>query len=232
MIPRALVVLALAGMSACGENLVELDPDEEADADVDGTCVAGDTQCTNCDDDDGDGEVDGFDVECSGAIDDDESSFDTDVPGDNGPADLQDCLFDGNSGSDEGCSRHVCCILDLDGPACDAAGIDNNFDPATDCPDQSQMCLDECAPLVPPGCDCFGCCNICDETSCYDIYIHPAIAPDCDADVLADQDLCPRCVPIPSCGTGCDGGGDDCETSADCGDGQFCAAGCCITVVD
>lgn len=232
---RRWIVTAILLLAGCGEHIVELDPREGPDAGVDGggaACVAGDTQCTNCLDDDGDGEIDGFDIECTGGIDDDEGSFETDVPGDQGGGTNQDCFFDGNSGADDGCNRHICCILGLDAAGCQAAGHDNNFDPATDCPAVDQGCIDECAPLVPPGCDCFGCCTVCDDITCYDIYIHPAIAPDCDADVLADPVACPRCTAIPSCGTGCDGGADDCATSADCGAGLFCASGCCITVVD
>jgi len=234
---RLVVAAALLLLAGCGERIVELDPREAPDAaagPLDGApCVAGTTQCTNCVDDDGDGDVDGFDVECTGAIDDDEGTFQTDVNGDNMDTVNQDCFFDGNSGGgDDGCDRHVCCILGLDASACMAAGYDNNFDPAADCPGIDQACIDVCAPLVPPGCDCFGCCTICDGAVCVDIYIHPGIAPDCDLDVLSDQDLCPRCTPIAACGTGCDGGAAECATSADCGAGLFCASGCCIDVVN
>lgn len=236
---RACLVLALALLGAgCGVRIVELAPDgvDAGEPDAAGNpCVAGDTQCTNCIDDDGDGDIDGFDVECTGAIDDDEGSFATGIPGDNGGGTSQDCFYDGNSGGGaggDGCSQHVCCILGLDTQGCADAGFPGSFDPVADCPAVPQPCIDNCTPLVPPGCDCFGCCTICEGATCFDIYIHPVYSPDCDADVIEDPDLCLRCVPSTTCGTGCDGGAAECATSADCGDGLFCAAGCCIDVVD
>jgi hypothetical protein len=231
----ALLTVAVGG--ACGERVVELDPLLVVDAAVDAPgpapCVAGTTQCTNCLDDDDDGEIDGFDVECTGGIDDDEGAFWTGLPGEGTANASQDCFFDGDSGSgNDGCDRHACCILGLDAAGCAAAGIDNSFDPATDCPDVSAECVASCPPLVPPGCDCFGCCNVCDGATCYDIYIHPGFAPQCDSDVLADPALCPRCSPLASCRSGCTAGASECETSADCGAGAYCAAGCCIAVVE
>ncbi len=65
-----------------------------------GTVLCGNApcQCNNGVDDDGDGTVDGFDIECTGAIDDDEGSFATGIPGDNRDPKWQYCFFDGNSG--------------------------------------------------------------------------------------------------------------------------------------
>src|SRR5690606_24551538 len=60
-----------------------------------GECMPGNPQCSNCIDDDGDGKIDGADIECSGSNDNDESSFATGIPGDNKDAVMQDCFFDG-----------------------------------------------------------------------------------------------------------------------------------------
>src|SRR5512132_3940021 len=77
-----------------------------------GMCTPGAAQCNNCVDDDTDGKIDGFDPECTGPLDNDESSFATGIPGDNKDAINQDCFFDGNSGAgNDGCNQHVCCLL-------------------------------------------------------------------------------------------------------------------------
>jgi hypothetical protein len=69
-------------------------------------------QCNNGQDDDGDGTIDGADVECTGALDDDERTFATGIPGDNKDPKWQDCFFDGNSGAgNDGCNQHTCCLL-------------------------------------------------------------------------------------------------------------------------
>src|SRR3954464_11019356 len=73
-----------------------------------GTLLCGNhvCQCNNGIDDDGDGNVDGFDVECTGGIDDEEASFATGIPGDNRDPKWQDCFFDGNSGAGDDRCRY------------------------------------------------------------------------------------------------------------------------------
>ncbi|HTV23935.1 MAG TPA: hypothetical protein VMG12_34830, partial [Polyangiaceae bacterium] len=67
--------------------------------------------CNNGIDDDGDGTVDGFDIECTGGIDNDEGSFATGIPGDNRDPKWQDCFFDGNSGhGDDRCRYPTACL--------------------------------------------------------------------------------------------------------------------------
>jgi len=258
---RALVMVIAAGLLGCGTRIIELDPgrdddpDAMADAPGDGpACVPGTTQCTNCLDDDADGFTDGFDIECTGSYDNDEGSFDTARTGDNGNVQRQDCFFDGNSNStDDGCDLHSCCELlvcpaDFPGPP---------FNETTDCPAITTACAAFCEPLVPPGCDCFGCCTVCPGGTCIDIYIHPAVSPDCDADTLSDPVACPRCTPNTACGQPCGGstcvlcpgqtvadlppscsGGPacpdaeaPCARNSDCATNQFCAGGCCVEVV-
>ena len=217
-------------------------------------------ECNNCIDDDNDGDIDGFDVECTGAIDDDESSFATGIPGDNMDTVNQDCFFDGDSGAgNDGCNRHICCILGFDATQCDDAGYDGNFDPGSDCPPVDPTCQEECAPVTPPGCDCFGCCTICDDAGCVDIYTNPAIAPDCDEDLIHDPVACPPCTKVAECGEDCTddptdcilcpgqdpsdlpdtcneqecpGGGTACTDNTDCAATEFCSTGCCVAVVD
>ena len=225
-----------------------------------GPCSPAGTECNNCADDDGDDLVDGDDPECIGSKDDDEGSFSTGIPGDNIDSRWQDCFFDGNSGSgDDGCRFHTCCLLGAQSGA--DCTVDGNFDPATDCPAQTQTCIDFCAPLAPPGCDCFGCCTVCDpETNeCRDVLTSPAAAPDCSQEVIGDEALCPSCTKNADCGGGgcepegcilcpgqieedlppecnemneCPGGGTPCDTSADCAGHEYCASSCCVAVVE
>jgi hypothetical protein len=211
-------------------------------------------QCSNGCDDDGDGQVDGFDPECSGGADDDESSFATGISGDNVDAKTQDCFFDGNSGGgDDKCAYHTCCLTDVahDG-TCPANLEPPNYD-ETEC-GVSAECIANCAPLTPPGCDCFGCCTVCDSDSCRDIAISPAVSPACTLETLDDPAKCFACVKSTECGGEtcgpetcvlCPGqlpedlpdscnetpacpGSTVCSDSSDCASGDYCASGCCI----
>ncbi|MBK9033217.1 MAG: hypothetical protein IPL61_18420 [Myxococcales bacterium] len=219
-------------------------------------CIVGGPECNNCIDDDGDGRIDGQDIECTGALDDDERSFATGIPGDNIDTVHQDCFFDGNSGSgNDGCDIHVCCLLGAPDRASCPFGA-NQYDPAECTTPQTQACIGLCAPLAPPGCDCFGCCTICDPTTdvCRDILTNPAVAPNCDAQHLDDPVACPSCVQRTDCGTPCDpemcilcpgqdpsdlptscmgsnmcpAGQATCSPTMACASGQFCSNGCCI----
>ncbi len=205
-------------------------------------------QCNNCEDDDDDGLVDGFDPECTSSLDDREDSFATGIHGDNGNAVKQDCFFDGDSGSgNDGCDLHVCCLL------AGACPIDQPpFDPGS-CSVTAE-CVTNCMPITPPGCDCFGCCTICDDLGCVDILTNPATAPLCDASVIHDQSKCPSCNKFTQCSGGecgssecilcpgqteedlppectgheCPGGISSCDDNTDCLSDEFCSAGCCI----
>jgi hypothetical protein len=229
-----------------------------------GMCNPNGPQCSNCKDDDGDGRIDGFDPQCTGASDNDEATFSTGIPGDNKDAVNQDCFFDGNSGAgNDGCNIHVCCLLGAKTKAECTIGA-NQYNPA-DCPPPigtkplSQQCIDVCGKLTPPGCDCFGCCTVCDPASnaCSDIIINPTTSPNCGPSTVNDPD-CKTCTKVPSCGnstcggmscilcpgqdpsdlpascmgsTMCPSGEATCTSDSMCGDGTYCAAGCCIGVI-
>jgi hypothetical protein len=122
----------------------------------------------------------------------------------------------------------------------------------------SQQCIDTCGKLVPPGCDCFGCCTICDPVTnlCKDIEINPVVSPDCTPETLDDTAKCLTCTKNAECGTGacggetcilcpgqdpsdlpdscggetqCPNGGQACAGDVDCPTtAPFCASGCCI----
>jgi hypothetical protein len=223
-------------------------------------CMPGGRQCNDCIDNDGDGQIDGHDAECTGLIDDDEASFATGIDGDNIDSKTQDCFFDGNSGGgDDTCAYHTCCILDLGqqpGGACPSTLQPPKFD--ADDRTLAETCINNCRPLTPPGCDCFGCCTVCNDSLCRNVYTNPAVAPDCTYEALADTSRCPSCVKTLACANPCNplecilcpGQSEDdlpadcngthacppgqatCTLTADCLSGQFCSYGCCIEGIE
>jgi hypothetical protein len=154
--------------------------------------------CGNGIDDDGDGLIDLFDPECTGPCDDDESSFQTGLPGDNMDC-RQDCFFDGNSGQgDDGCLWDLRCDPENPGANvnCEYTGGNNcNNQP----PHQTEECIEFCGQYVPPGCDCFGCCTVQTDEGPINIFLNSG--PDCSFDNL---DACQSCTSqIDDCGTPC-----------------------------
>ena len=196
-------------------------------------------ECGDCIDNDDDGEIDSVDVECVTPCDDDESTFATGLPGDNMDPCLQDCFFDGDSGSgNDGCLWDLACDpLNPGAPQCP-------YDPdEPNCPGpQPAECYENCA--IPNGCDCFGCCHIMVDGIPYDIFIGD---PDCDAENIetcaschpqascfdpCEPELCEICFgqPLPpdNCGEPvCMDGQDPCLMNSDCPDGFYCQTGCC-----
>jgi hypothetical protein len=227
-------------------------PPRNYDAFVPVDCIPGDgnggvvTECTDCLDNDNDGRADGFDIECISPADDKEGSFATGISGDNKDGTWQDCFFDGDSGAgNDGCRFNTCCLL-------------GNCPAGFDC-SITEECKTKCAPAAPPGCDCFGCCEVCIATGCYTVVINPAVAPLCDESVVADPTKCPVCTLNTVC-TGGDCGGENCVLcpgqdpstlpstcnpempvcpptsvgtcvrSSDCNDDAYaCINGCCVT---
>jgi hypothetical protein len=167
-------------------------------------------QCNNGVDDDGDGTVDGFDVECTGALDDDERTFATGIPGDNRDPKWQDCFFDGNSGAgDDRCRYPTECLtgeLSQHDAAC-----------AT-----TEACRNNCQPLVPNGCDCFGCCEVRLPTG---QSVNITLSDSCSLDSIGDTEACQRCTPNAACGNECGecelcAGKTPADLPASCGGGE------------
>ena len=151
-----------------------------------GQVLCGDRPCACSDgqDNDGDGLIDGFDPECTGPFDDDESSFATGIPGDNKGAAFQDCFFDGNSGGgDDGCRYPTGCLTGDISPSDRRCAV-------------SDQCLNSCKPLLPNGCDCFGCCQIFkpDGSS-----VNVVIGTQCSMDKLDDPSVCQTCTQSTQC---------------------------------
>jgi hypothetical protein len=273
---QASLALAIALLVACGGNRNGGAGGDDANAGGDGDggtidappfsgmCTPGGAQCANCIDDDGDGRVDGFDPQCTGPRDNDERTFATGIPGDNKDAVDQDCFFDGNSGAgNDGCSIHVCCLLGATKIADCPIGR-NRYNP-NECPPPigsgvvTQNCVDHCAKLTPPGCDCFGCCTVCDpaNNNCVDILINPFDSMGCGPTTLTDPTKCLRCTKNTQCGGGscggetcvlcpgqdpadlpmgcngamCPSGQQTCTNDTGCPEGGYCSAGCCLDVI-
>ncbi len=218
-----------------------------------GMCtVGGTTECADCADNDGDTKIDGFDAECSGPLDDREDSFETGIPGDNMDATYQDCFFDGDSGGgNDGCSQHVCCLMHANNiQECMALAPNSNYNKyeKNKCYQPwgnvavPSKCSMNCGPLSPPGCDCFGCCTVCqgDVSTCRDVVLNPQVSPNCDGSNINDaggdgtlgtaDDPCKACVKNTDCG-GATCGGSTCtlcpgETlPSSCGGNSTCPTG-------
>lgn len=153
-----------------------------------GVVATGTSACSDGKDNDGDGLVDGFDPECTGPADNDERSFATGIPGDNRDPKWQDCFFDGNSGAGDDRCRYATECLTGDLPPDDK-----------DCT-LSEACIKFCAPLVPNGCDCFGCCTVqVPAGGSVDVQTTGT----CALDKIGDEAACPRCVKSAACGNTC-----------------------------
>ncbi|MEY4544503.1 MAG: hypothetical protein RL685_698 [Pseudomonadota bacterium] len=145
--------------------------------------------CNNGVDDDGDGTIDGFDVECTGGLDDDEGTFATGIPGDNRDPKWQDCFFDGNSGhGDDGCRYPTGCLtgeLAEDDAACAV----------------TEQCRKNCLPLAPNGCDCFGCCSVgLPGGGSVDVRLDAS----CSLEKIGDAEACAPCAKSAECANTCD----------------------------
>ncbi len=195
-------VIGAAGCSSSGVNTLSHD-DGGIDVGNLGQDAAGigSAQCSNGIDDDNDGLADYFDPECVGGLDDDESSFATGIPGDNMDACKQDCFFDGNSGGgDDGCDWQLKCDPLNTNAKCpyDANYAQQHTSECSVSASQSQSCIDHCRPLVPNGCDCFGCCVV------PGVATPIRIAAGCTADDFDNASKCPACTQVTQCANPCE----------------------------
>jgi hypothetical protein len=173
-------------------------------------------ECGDLVDNDMDMLLDSQDPDCLGPCDNTEDSYYTDIPGMEGGPCKADCFWDnGNgSGTDDCYWDHKCDPLEVDpdyppeGPDC--AYDENAMAGPYTCDEaynmQSQTCYDVCLPLVPNGCDCFGCCELPAGSSKF-VWLGSTNletnAGTCTIDVVEDTDLCKPCTPVPGCGNDC-----------------------------
>ena len=248
--------LALGGLGL-GGSLAGSMADAGAPSCATALCRGKPYQCGNCSDDDADGVIDALDPDCLGPCDDDELGLSTGLSGNQSSSCRQDCYFDGDNGvGNDKCEWS---------PACDPLSVAPYYPPSgqakceygaskgVDCAGlasvQPQTCLDACLPLVPNGCDCFGCCELPGGSGNYHFLGAGRGADGCQRDTLDDPLACPPCTPVPSClndcsdcetcvdklpdpgcvaGSACPGGERACTPDTPCNYGEYCVTGCCV----
>ena len=222
--------------------------------------------CGNCRDDDADGVIDSDDLYCSGPCDDDEGSFAIGIREGTGPACKLDCFFDSDVGSgNDGCNwSHRCDPASVAPDYPPSGSADCEYDEDANIPgmtmscaeartDQDPMCEGTCGPLVPNGCDCFGCCELPAASGRF-VWLGSE-GPDgagCTEENLDDPSVCRPCTQVPSCTNACDpcevcvgrtepdpscpGSTPACPTGMSacsddgprCAPGSYCITGCCV----
>jgi len=224
------------------------------------TCRGRTYKCGNCDDDDHDGKIDSEDPDCLGPCDDDEQNLRTGLTVGNAMNCRQDCYFDGDAGpGNDKCEwNHQCDTLSVapDYPPSGEARC--AFDPskAATCAaykaEQPPECKSVCYPLVPNGCDCFGCCAL--PGVSYTVWLgseNPSGTGSCNLNTLNDPTKCKPCTQVAACLNTCEhceicvgkpelppdcvsqqcpSGRQACGQpgQADCPAGYSCITGCCI----
>jgi cysteine-rich repeat protein len=199
-------------------------------------------QCGDEIDNDEDGLIDLLDPECISPCDDDETTFKTNLPGQNNDC-KSDCYFDSNSGEgDDKCSWDLTCDIENSGAEIGCEYDPNNNMCETEMPPE---CLDFCVPLLPNGCDCFGCCEINGQF----VYLDGAQC------ALNDLDSCQSCTFFENCNNpcepeicelcfgqspddlpeecdepGCSDGLESCLSPEDCPESFYCQTGCCVPI--
>jgi hypothetical protein len=193
-------------------------------------------QCNDCFENDGDGFLDSEDPDCLGPWDYSEQVWGSALSGGNSCS--QDCYFDPNQDSiDDQCFwSHKCDPLSVPpdyfpgGPNCEYEPDAAVWGTTASCTElmstQSDTCLTRCGPLVPNGCDCFGCCVV--PQAATPIWLGMDSDAPCSRATAADPTFCPPCTIVPSCFNPC----ETCElclgkTSLppECGSVQQCPAG-------
>lgn len=220
------------------------------------SCAGTVWQCGDCLENDSDGKIDSLDPDCLGPCDNNESGFIVDIPGSApGNCDM-DCYFDNNNGGgNDGClwdfrcdenEQHykesnlsaVCAYEpeNVSSPDCDGMRVL-----------QAEQCNSFCEPLVPNGCDCWGCCAIAHSSPNPYRFVG---TPGCSLTTLEN---CDPCTPVPACENTCgecelcigmtelpancltdknrcSQGVTACGQKGDlpCPGGTYCITGCCV----
>ena len=232
------------------------------------TCQGKVYQCGNCLDDDNDGLIDSKDPDCLGACDNNERGYQGQIPGQNEAPCKQDCYFDGDTGAgNDNCYwSHKCDPLSVP-PDYPPEGSKCAYNPNSNIPGfggncaaamsgQSAACLNYCLPLVPNGCDCFGCCEFPQLT--YTVWLGSEVngTGSCNLGVLTDKTKCKPCTVVPSCWNDCEecelclgkttlppqcNGQQQCPPGVQacglpgqdsCPSGFYCITGCCMPLAE
>jgi hypothetical protein len=169
-------------------------------------CQAHTYQCANCLDDDGDGLTDWQDPDCLGPCDNSEQGYDLGIPGGGSAPCRLDCYFDQDTGSGNDTCRwdHRCDPREPQAPRC---ADRSPPPPSAECPAmQPSTCLAFCGPLVPNGCDCFGCCEL-PAGSGRTVFLGSEPrngAPRCSPATATNPDSCRLCTQVTACLNRCE----------------------------
>jgi hypothetical protein len=169
--------------------------------------------CGDCEDNDGDGAIDAADPDCLGPCDNSEEElFTGQQPPINGQC-VTDCYFDTNPGRDDGCTWSYRCDPESLGPTFSPTGLARcEYDPADSVcmitPPGARACEENCLPLTPNGCDCFGCCELPAGSGEF-IWLgsENLDLAHCELETSEDEALCKPCTPAPHCRNEC----EECE---------------------
>ncbi|HEU5076334.1 MAG TPA: hypothetical protein VFU02_19210 [Polyangiaceae bacterium] len=169
-------------------------------------------ECGNCEDDDQDGFIDSEDPDCLGPCHNSESLYFGNIPGQDGGNCERECYFDSDAGvGNDDCRWNMRCDErepEPDECPYDEAGVGS---PPVSCEEAfgapSQKCLDTCLPLVPNGCDCFGCCQIFGAPTPVWLGSEVDGQPSCDRGNVANPERCRPCTLNTECFNPC----DECE---------------------
>jgi hypothetical protein len=146
-----------------------------------------------------------------GVCSNNETGFKGNIPGQNNSPCRMDCYFDQDTGTgnDDCYWNHKCDPYSV-APNYPPEGSQCAYDPSAKTPGtnqscdqlavgQSQMCLDYCGPLVPNGCDCFGCCSIPGAPTTVYLGSEESGTGTCTLADLADPLKCKPCTQVNSC---------------------------------
>ncbi|MDW8246923.1 MAG: hypothetical protein RMJ84_10135, partial [Sandaracinaceae bacterium] len=168
-------------------------------------CAGRTYRCGDCMDNDGDGLVDDRDPGCLGPCDDTEDVYDIGI-GDTATC-LVDCYFDQDQGpGNDGCTYNQSC--DPLAPAAPRCPYTSDLPPGRSCHRVEDRCGSVCGPLVPNGCDCFGCCEIPGGSGNF-VYLGSTPvdgAPPCGPESVHNPMSCRPCTPVrlPGCFNSCE----------------------------
>jgi hypothetical protein len=185
------------------------------------TCQGRLYDCGDGIDNDSDGLIDSDDPHCVGACDNTEDGFLDGIPGMSAPPCSVECYFDQDRGvgNDDCYWSHRCDPHEVPpyyypesifGTECaynpGAKILGTNLACADLHDTQSPVCHAFCDPLVPNGCDCFGCCELPAGGGTY-VWLGSDDGSLLGTCVLAhanDPTKCHPCEPVPGCLNPCD----------------------------
>ena len=174
------------------------------------TCQGKVYACGDCLDNDADGLLDADDSECTGPCDNTEDSYYSGIPGANNAPCREDCYFDQDTGSgnDKCYWSQQCDPLALAPDYPPSGDARCAYDASTKIPgvmascaelmaSQEATCSSYCGPLVPNGCDAFGCCELPAGSQRY-VWIGSTQhnVGSCTEAMLADPAACRPCTPV------------------------------------